>query len=159
MICFFVAILLFVALLYRHNDLALLAALVLLLMAGSKAWSLISLSRVSCSVHLDKGRAFPQETVTLTTNIENAKFLPVWVRIQWPWSSGLGSMGEASIAPQESSLLWHQRARFHRNLKALRRGVYQLPEWTGIGCDEKIMPKTQDSLNNIRLALEPDISP
>jgi uncharacterized protein (DUF58 family) len=125
-IWFFVAIILFVALLYRHNDLSLLAALVLLLMAGSKAWSLISLSRVSCSVHLNKKRAFPQETVTLTTNIENAKFLPVWVRIQWPWSSGLGSMDEASIAPQESSLLWHQRARFHRSLKALRRGVYQV---------------------------------
>ena len=58
-IWFFVAIILFVALLYRHNDLSLLAALVLLLMAGSKAWSLISLSRVSCSVHLDKERAFP----------------------------------------------------------------------------------------------------
>jgi uncharacterized protein (DUF58 family) len=122
----FVAIILFIALLYRHSDLSLLAALVLLLMAGSKAWSLISLSRVFCSVHLDKGRAFPQETVTLTTNVENAKFLPVWVRIQWPWSGVLGSMDEASIAPQESGLLWHQRARFHRSLKALRRGVYQV---------------------------------
>jgi len=95
-------------------------------MAGSKAWSLISLSRVSCSVHLDKGRAFPQETVTLTTKVENAKFLPVWVRIQWPWSSVLGSIDEASIAPQESGLLWYQRARFHLSLKALRRGVYQV---------------------------------
>jgi uncharacterized protein (DUF58 family) len=126
LIWFFVAIILFVALWYRHSDLSLLAALVLLLMAGSKAWSLISLSRVSCSVHLDKGRAFPQETVTLTTNVENAKFLPVWVQIQWPWGSVLGSMDEASIAPQESGLLWHQRARFHRTLKALRRGVYQV---------------------------------
>jgi uncharacterized protein (DUF58 family) len=125
-IWFFVAIILFVALLYRHSDLSLLAAFVLLLMAGSKAWSLISLSRVSCSVHLDKGRAFPQETVTLTTKVENAKFLPVWVRIQWPWSSVLGSIDEASIAPQESGLLWYQRARFHLSLKALRRGVYQV---------------------------------
>jgi uncharacterized protein (DUF58 family) len=126
LIWFFVAIILFVALWYRHSDLSLLAALVLLLMAGSKAWSLISLSRVSCSVHLDKGRAFPQETVTLTTNVENAKFLPVWVQIQWPWGSVLGSMDEASIAPQESGLLWHQRVQFHRSLKALRRGVYQV---------------------------------
>jgi uncharacterized protein (DUF58 family) len=125
-IWFFVAITLFVALLYRLSDLSLLAAFVLLLMAGSKAWSLISLSRVSCSVHLDKGRAFPQETVTLTTNVENAKFLPVWVRIQWPWSSVLGSIDEASIAPQESGLLWYQRARFRLSLKALRRGVYQI---------------------------------
>ena len=125
-IWFFVAIILFVALFYRHSDLSLLAAFVLLLMAGSKAWSLISLSRVSCSVHLDKGRAFPQETVTLTTNVENAKFLPVWVRIQWPYSSVLGSIDEASIAPQESGLLWYQRARFHLSLKALHRGVYQV---------------------------------
>jgi uncharacterized protein (DUF58 family) len=125
-IWFFVAITLFVALLYRLSDLSLLAAFVLLLMAGSKAWSLISLSRVSCSVHLDKGRAFPQETVTLTTNVENAKFLPVWVRIQWPRSNVLGSIDEASIAPQESGLLWYQRARFRLSLKALRRGVYQI---------------------------------
>jgi len=126
LIWFFVAIILFVALLYRNGDLILLAALVLLLMVGSKAWSLISLSRVSCSVHLDKGRVFPQETVTLTTTVENAKFLPVWVRIQWPWNSVLGSMDEASIAPLESGLMWYQRARFHRSLKALRRGVYQV---------------------------------
>ena len=126
LIWFFVAIILFVALLYRHSDLSLLAALVLLLMAGSKAWSLMSLSHVFCSVHLDKERAFPQETVILTTNVENAKFLPVWISIQWPWSSVLGSMDEASIAPQESGLLWYQRARFHRSLKALRRGVYQV---------------------------------
>jgi uncharacterized protein (DUF58 family) len=125
-IWFFVGITLFVALLYRLSDLSLLAAFVLLLMAGSKAWSLISLSRVSCSVHLDKGRAFPQETVTLTTNVENAKFLPVWVRIQWPRSNVLGSIDEASIAPQESGLLWYQRARFRLSLKALRRGVYQI---------------------------------
>jgi uncharacterized protein (DUF58 family) len=125
-ILFFMTIILFVALFYRLRELSLLAGLVLLLMAGSKAWSLISLSRVFCSFHLDKGRAFPQETVTLTTNVENAKFLPVWVRIQWPYSSVLGSMDEASIAPQESGLLWHQRARFHRSLKALRRGVYQV---------------------------------
>jgi uncharacterized protein (DUF58 family) len=126
LICIFVAVILFIALLYRHSDLSLLAALVLILMVGSKAWSRLSLSRVFCSVHLDKRRAFPQETVTLTTDVENAKFLPVWVRIQWPWSGVLESMDEASIEPQESGLLWHQRARFHRSFKALRRGVYQV---------------------------------
>ena len=126
LIWFFVAVILFVALLYRLNDLSLLAALVLLLMACSKAWSLLSLSRVFCSIHLDKWRAFPQETVTLTTNVENAKLLPVWVRIQWPWSSVLESMDDASIAPQESGLLWYQRTRFHLSLKALRRGVFQV---------------------------------
>ena len=126
LILLFVALILFLALLFRYNDLALLAALVLLLMAGSKAWSLISLSRVSCSIQLDKSRAFPEETVTLTTIVDNAKFLPVWVGIQWPRSHVLGSMDEASNAPQESGLLWHQRARFRRSLKALRRGVYQV---------------------------------
>ena len=119
-----IAVILFLALLFRHGDLSLLASLVLMLMALSKAWSLMSLSRVSCSIHLDKQRAFPRETVTLTSDIENAKFLPIWVRIQWPWNSALGSIDEASIAPQESGLLWYQRARFQRRLKALRRGIY-----------------------------------
>jgi uncharacterized protein (DUF58 family) len=126
LIRFFVVIVLFVALLYRHSDLSLLAALVLLLMVCSKAWSLISLSRVLCSIHLDKERAFPQETVTLTTTIENDKFLPVWVRIQWPLNRVLGPMDDTSIAMQECGLLWYQRARFHRSLKAFRRGVYQV---------------------------------
>ncbi|MGD9044427.1 MAG: hypothetical protein PVG06_11965, partial [Desulfobacterales bacterium] len=61
LICILVAVILFIALLYRQSDLSLLAALVLILMAGSKAWSRLSLSRVFCSVHLDKRRAFPQE--------------------------------------------------------------------------------------------------
>ena len=126
LIWFFVAIILFVALLYRHSDLSLLAAFVLLLIFCSKAWSLMSLSRVFCSIHLDKERAFPKETVTLTTNIENAKFLPIWVRIQWPWSSVLGSIDEASVEPQEIGLLWHQQALFHRRFTTLRRGVYDV---------------------------------
>jgi uncharacterized protein (DUF58 family) len=126
LIWFFVAITLFAALLFRHIDLSLLSALVLLLMVGAKLWSLLSLSRVSCSIHLDKQRAFPQETVSVRTTVRNAKLLPVWVSIQWPWSRVLGTLEEASIAPQETGLLWYQQAQFHRRLKALRRGVYQV---------------------------------
>ncbi len=122
----FVAIILLVALLYRHGDLILLAILVLLLMGGSKLWSLISLSHVSCSVHLDNRRAFPQETLTLKTTVENAKFLPIWVCIQWPWNTVLESVNEVSKTPQESGLLWYQQAKFQQKLKALRRGVYEV---------------------------------
>lgn len=126
LIMFLVALILFISLLYRQTDLSILAALVLLLMAVSKAWSLMSLPRVSCFIHLDKERAFPQEMVTLTTNVENAKFLPIWVQIKWPLNNALGSTDEASITPQESGILWYQHIRFHRCLRALRRGVYQV---------------------------------
>ena len=126
LILIFVAVILFIALLYSYNDLSLLSALVLLLMVGSKAWSLMSLSRVYCSVRLDKERVFPEETVTLTISVDNAKLLPIFVRIQWTWNSIPGSTDETTIAPQESGILWYQRAQFKQNLKAMRRGIYQV---------------------------------
>ncbi|MBW1889422.1 MAG: DUF58 domain-containing protein [Deltaproteobacteria bacterium] len=125
LICFFVLISLFVALLHRQYDLSLLAILVLLLMGGSKVWSLVSLSRVSCSTSVDKKRVFPGETLTLATTIENAKFLPVWVHIRWPQHRIFGTLDEAVKIPHEAGLMWYQRARFSRRLVALRRGLYQ----------------------------------
>ena len=126
LILIFVTIILFIGLVFRYNDLSLLSGLVLFLMAGSKVWSLLSLSNVHCAVHLDKERVFPGETVTLTMNVDNAKLLPVWVSLQWKGNGIPGMIDENSSTLQESNLLWYQRARFQRNIKALRRGLYQV---------------------------------
>ncbi len=39
--------------------------------------------RISCTVSVNKQRAFPGETLVLETIVENAKLLPVRIRIQW----------------------------------------------------------------------------
>ena len=121
-----VAFLLFLALLYRQNNLALLTLLILLLMGGSKLWSRMSLANVFCSMQTNRQRLFPGETLSLTINIENAKFLPIWVRIDWPHTSILGSKNDSSDIRQETGLLWHQRASFKQDLVAYKRGCYDL---------------------------------
>ena len=125
LICLFVGIVLFIALLYRQNDLALLSILVLLVMSGAKAWSIMSLSRVRCTIRVDKKRVFPGETLSLQTIFENAKFLPVWIRILWPFDGALEPVeGDERLSRQGAGLLWQQRVQFNRNLVAMRRGLH-----------------------------------
>lgn len=125
LICFFVAVALFVALLHRQNDLAVLALFVLLLMGVSKLWSVMSLSRVSVSICVDKHRMFPGETVSVATTVTNAKFLPVWVHTHWPLNSVLQPVEKDAARVHETSLLWHQQARFLHTLAARHRGIYR----------------------------------
>ena len=125
LILFFVAIVLFIALLYRQNDLSLLALLVLIIMAGAKAWSVLSLAHVSCTTQTDRKRIFAGETLVMTSNVINKKFLPIWVRLEWPTQSVLVEKGGYTNAPaQESGVLWYQQASFLKKLTAQRRGVY-----------------------------------
>ena len=124
LISLLVAILLFIALLYRQNDLALLTLLILLLMFSSKIWSRMSLAKVFCDIHPDKERLFPGESLSISTTIENAKFLPVWVRVNWPQTRILGIRSDQPDIRQEAGLLWYQQAKFEQNLTARKRGCY-----------------------------------
>ena len=125
LILFFVGITLFIALLYRQNDLSLLALLVLLVMAGSKIWSALSLSRVTCETEAQQQRVFAGESIVLATTVANKKFLPVWIRLEWPARNlAMVADGKARDAVQEAGILWHQQACFQQRLTALRRGVY-----------------------------------
>ena len=124
-ILFFVAVSLFVALLHRSNDLALLAVVVLITMALSKVWSRVSYSRVTCDIHSSKQRLFPGETLALTTTIENGKFLPVWIGIRWSPDRGLKSLDDGPPS-QDTIVFWYQQARSRQNLQAVQRGLYQL---------------------------------
>lgn len=119
-----VAVLLFIALLHRQGDLALLTLLILLLMAGSKIWSRMSLAKVSCTIRIDRQRLFPGETCSLTTAIENAKFLPVWVRVNWPRHRLPMIQGDQPDVRQETGLLWYQQAELKQDLVAHKRGCY-----------------------------------
>ena len=125
--CLAVAFLLFIALIYRQNNLVLLSILVLFLVIGTKIWTRFCLSRVTCTISVDKQRAFPGEILKLEAILENAKFLPVWLRILWPMGSALKPLeSDKSSIRYETGLLWHQRVQFHWDLAALRRGVHRI---------------------------------
>ena len=82
LILIFVGIFLFLALLYRQNDLSLLAILILMVVGGAKAWAGMSATRIRWDSAVDNQRVFPGESVTLATTVENGKWLPVWLKIK-----------------------------------------------------------------------------
>jgi len=150
LILFFVAISLFIALLFRQNDLSLLALLVLLVMAGSKMWSVLSLGRVSCETKAQQERVFAGETIALATTVANKKFLPIWIRLEWPAHHlAVVKDGKAQATNQEAGILWHQQASFQQTLTALKRGVYtagpsrmQTSDFFGFFRTNKNLPRT-----------------
>jgi uncharacterized protein (DUF58 family) len=126
LISLLVAILLFIALLYRQNDLALLTLLILLLMLSSKIWSRMSLAKVFCAIRPDRERLFPGESLSISTTVKNAKFLPVWVKVNWPQTRILGIQSDLPDVRQEVGLLWYQQAEFKQKLTARKRGCYNV---------------------------------
>lgn len=122
----FVTVLLFVALLNGQRDLIVLTLLVLGIIGGTRLWARISLARLECRFDVDKWHVFRGEQIILTAGAENAKPLPIWLKLQIPIGNLLQySTGERVFA-QSSSLLWYERRRFRWEFVAERRGVYQI---------------------------------
>jgi uncharacterized protein (DUF58 family) len=127
LVCFFVSILLFIALLFRQQDLSLLAILILLVMGGSKAWSTLNFYHITCHYHADKQRVFPGEIVSMASTIENRKFLPVWVRLHWPKHAAFEAVHDMEpISRHGAGLLWHQQMQIQQEFTAIRRGVFHV---------------------------------
>ena len=119
----FVAILLFIALLYRQPELSVLAIVVLGLVSGLKVWSRYALSGLFVRGTVDRERAFPGETVVLGLEVENRRFLPAWVQagVLLP-SPLLGS--DKDLLTGDSGLLSYQKAVFRWELEARKRGCH-----------------------------------
>lgn len=127
LVCFFVSILLFIALLFRQKDLSLLSILILLVMGGSKVWSTLNFYRISCDYHASKKRVFPGETISMASTIENKKFLPVWIRLCWPKHRAFEAVqGMEPFSRHGAGLLWHQQMLIQQEFIAIRRGVFHL---------------------------------
>jgi len=121
-----VASLLFIALLVAQRNLAILTLIVLGLTIGTRLWSRMSLSGVTCHAAVDRGRVFPGETLHLQLEAVNAKFLPVWVQMQMnPHGSFQPVAGDENFT-RESGLLWYERVCFPWALVAQRRGVHPI---------------------------------
>ncbi len=117
---FFVLGFLFLALLHGQRDLTVLALLVLVMISGARLWTWKSLSRLKCHLTVDKRKIFPGEKIILRISVENAKLLPIWVRVSVA-ARGLAdpSTSEWGLT-KDSILLWHQRAYFEWELTAER---------------------------------------
>jgi uncharacterized protein (DUF58 family) len=126
LILFFVGCFLFVGLLNGQKDLTVWAMLVLFVVGGAKVWGRLSLSGVKCSLEVDKKKVFPDETFTLKIAAENAKILPVWLRLKVAAHSAVRPATNERGITRESGLLWHQRVRFLWELTAQQRGVHPI---------------------------------
>ena len=126
LIQYIAGVVLFMALLSRQRDLVILVVLALGVMAVAKLWSRMSISRIGCHVTVDRERVFPGEALVLQMEVENAKLLPVWLRVTAGVDDALiPSTGEETCSG-ESGLLWYERVRFRWDLVARRRGVHRV---------------------------------
>lgn len=121
-----VGLFLFIALLYNQRDLICLAMLVFVMVGGVKIWGRMGLSGITYRATIDKTKVFPGENITLNIDVENAKFLPVWLQVTITADSAVLPPSHETVFSGESGLLWHQRARFRWDLTAQRRGVHPI---------------------------------
>ncbi len=123
---FLVGIILFSALLFRQKDLAIIALVVLSVGLGARLWSRFSLAGIKCTCRVDKQIVFPDEFLSLSVEVENVKFLPVWVKVALPLEEALKPDSRERSVREETGLLWYQKAGFEHRLVALRRGVHRV---------------------------------
>jgi len=123
----FVAVFLFIALIYGFRQLILFTSILLGIGIGANIWSRLSPLHVSCDLGMVRRRGFPDETLILRIQIINAKYLPVKVGMAIRFSDPSVRFGhgeEGAVAA--CGLLWHQRCRFQKEVTFTRRGVYRL---------------------------------
>ena len=155
-----VGICLFIALIHGQRDLTVLALLVLGVTVGARLWGRLSPSGIRCSSMVDKHKVFPGEPLTLDVRAENAKFLPVWLKMSVPVESALDPFsGEVSFT-NECGLLWYQRARFTWGLVARRRGVHHVgPPSLKVGDLFGFFPRKKRLEGDLQVIVYPRVVP
>lgn len=125
---FMAIILLFIALLLTQKNLILISILTLAMFYISQLWSHYSVKEVYYSFDAEKKKGFPGETIFLEAKIYNNKLLPVWLKLLIPMDKRLISaknMVDNHLC-EEFSLLWYDKFLWQWNLKAERRGCFQI---------------------------------
>jgi uncharacterized protein (DUF58 family) len=155
-----VGLLLFMALLIGQWDLTVLSLILFGIAAGAKLWARWSLAGIECIVSIDKRRVFPDEKLILKATAENRKILPVWLQVSAP-VGGLahGTSAETEVKA-ESGLLWYQKASFHWELTALRRGVHPIgPFGITSGNLFGFFPQEKEMAETIEVVVYPRLVP
>lgn len=120
----FVALALFLALLYHQFELTLFALTFLVLAMGLKLWSRFSTRHLTYRLTVDKRKVFPGEEIDFRVVIENNKLLPVLVETRILLPRTLVPEDREHRIRERSGVLWHQKIAFRRELCPARRGAY-----------------------------------
>jgi uncharacterized protein (DUF58 family) len=126
LILFFVGIVFFAALLNDGRDLAILSIIVFGLVGAMKLWAQISRFKIRYSELIDKKRLFAGDQLSLNVTMENGKFLPVGVMVDFSGNKISRSFYSETELKAEDTLLWNQRGIFHWRLQAKSRGVHDI---------------------------------
>ena len=160
LIQFFVGVLLFIALLHKQRDLAVLALLVFGITGGGRLWSRMSLSGIKYNSMVDKGKVFPGEVLSLRIRVENTKFLPVWLQIKTPVYGSLNPSSGDTTFTNESGLLWYQRAHFKQKLIAQKRGIHRIgPPYIKVADPFGFFPRKREEQQVIHAIVYPRLVP
>lgn len=160
LIQFFVGIFLFIALLHSQRDLALLTILLLSLTFIAALWGRVSLIGIKCYMTVDKVKAFPGESIRLKVELENGKFLPVWLQVHMPVKARLSFTYADQACTNETGLLWYQKAHFDHELIAQKRGVHQLGPPVVKGADPfGFFPREGGRTEDLQIVVYPRIVP
>ena len=152
-----------------------LAAILLFLSAlggTARLWATASAKGITLQLLTRPKGLFPGESMTLTCEVQNNKWLPVvWPELFFPLEKNLCLVPEATRAPDEweivhlkeqnasieqvgetnlPMLLWYRKVRFTTRWTARRRGVYSTACWRvrtgdglGLALVERAIPKEQ----------------
>jgi len=121
-------------LLFQQSGLLAIAVLVLIAAAAGWSWNRSSLHNIEYKRSFSERRAFLGETVDVTVQVANRKWLPVsWLRIddEYPLPVTLldgtvqpSTKPDTGLLSSVMSLRWFDRARWHYRLRCDKRGVY-----------------------------------
>ncbi|OGR27905.1 MAG: hypothetical protein A2277_21600 [Desulfobacterales bacterium RIFOXYA12_FULL_46_15] len=115
---------LFISLLTRQVQMAVLILMVLGLMMLTKFWSRHGFSKMEFEYEPDKTRVFPGERIRVEILTQNNKVLPVWICAEVA-DDGSGLVFE-NRSPETGFLLWFQEMRFVFDLMAVKRGCFNM---------------------------------
>ncbi len=118
-------LLLFLSLLYNQRNLAASAILLLLITNGARLWCRLSPRKLRVKLSASHQKIFPDESVSVSVMVENAKLLPVLVRAELPAVSNTSQTMDKPLVG-EAGLMWFQRNTWEWEFKAKRRGCYTL---------------------------------
>lgn len=123
-----------VGLLFQQSGLLAIAVLVLVAAQAGKWWNKHSLQGIEYERTFSERRAFLGETVDLTLQVTNRKFLPIsWLKVddEYPLQITVldgetqpSTKPEVALLSSVMSLRWFERVRWQYRLRCDKRGVY-----------------------------------
>jgi uncharacterized protein (DUF58 family) len=122
----------------REPNLMAMSGFMLIVVTTAWLWSRNTLINVSYKRRFHHTHVFPGETSDVEITVENRKWLPVtWMQVDDEWPTAFPTTNDKHMARSDGdpnigflmnaySLRWYERVRRRYELKAERRGVYEL---------------------------------